>query len=349
MADAAPAPQGQAAPAAAASGPIARISAILAAESAPPPQAADPDAEGLAEPTDNRQVEGAEQEESGASQEQQAEASTDESENASAEDRPAMAEIPLEQLESVELEVVVQGNKEKLTVKELREGYMKGKDYSLKTAELARQREEANEKSRQAIESERSAYIQQLTALQATLMQTVAPELQNVDWNNLAATDAFEYVRLKNRADQIANANAAIQSKIREATEKQSAEQRAMVQKRAQEARQTLEKDIPGWSDDLYKTLMTAGQEYGFKAEEIGSWLDPRSIKLLHDAYQFRQSKAKLTPPPPTKKVSIPPKALKPGNMNTNVAKQQTVDAMKRLSGSGRIADAAAVIASRLR
>ena len=116
-----------------------------------------------------------------------------------------------------------------------------------------------------------------------------------------------------------------------------------------QEARQTLEKDIPGWSDDLYKTLMTAGTEYGFKAEEIGSWLDPRSIKVLHDAYQFRQSKAKLTPPPASKKVAVPPKALRPGTVNTAPAKQANADAMKRLNGSGRIADAAAVIASRLR
>lgn len=349
MADAAPAPQGQAAPVAAASDPIARISAILAAENAPPPKEAapDPDAADLAEPGENKKIEGDE-----APPEEQPEAQAETpapAEEAESEERPAMAEIPLDQLEAIELEVVVQGNKEKLTVKELREGYMKGKDYSLKTAELARQREESGEKARQAIESERGEYLQQLQALQATLMQTVAPELQNVDWNNLAANDAFEYVRLKNRADQIALANAAIQTKIKEVTDKQAADQRVMVQKRAQEARQTLEKDIPGWSDDLYKTLMNAGQEYGFKAEEIGSWLDPRSIKVLHDAYQFRQSKAKLTPPPATKKVSIPPKALKPGNANTNVAKQATQDAMKRLSGSGRIADAAAVIAQRIK
>lgn len=346
MADAAP----QSQPAAPAD-PIAQISAILAAEKAPPskeqqePQT-DPDAADLAEPTGEPQLEGGDAPEQAAS-EPQPEAAPEKG-NAS-EERPAMAEIPLEQLEAVELEVVVQGNKEKLTVKELREGYMKGKDYSLKTAELARQREEAESKTRQALDSERSNYLQQLQALQATLMQTVAPELQNVDWNNLAATDAFEYVRLKNRADQIGQANAAIQAKIKEVTDKQLAEQRAQVQERAQKARQTLEADIPGWSDELYKTLMNAGTEYGFKAEEIGSWLDPRSIKVLHDAYQFRQSKAKLTPPPVTKKVSIPPKALKPGTVNANAAQQQKVEAMKRLHGSGRIADAAAVIASRIR
>src|SRR3990167_3656548 len=65
------------------------------------------------------------------------------------EDAPAdvpMAEIPLDQLEAIALDVKTKGEDgkdvvEKLTVKELREGYMKGKDYSRKTAEVARQRE----------------------------------------------------------------------------------------------------------------------------------------------------------------------------------------------------------------
>jgi hypothetical protein len=186
--------------------------------------------------------------------------------------------------------------------------------------------------------------------MQATLFDAIAPELKNVDWNQLAATDAFEYVRLKNRADQIATANAAIQAKIKEVTDKQTAEQRQATQARAAKARERLEQDIPGWNDGLYQTLIKSGNDYGFTAEEVASWVDDRSIKVLHDAYQYRQSKVEKKPVPVVKKVTIPPKVLKPGGAPVqSAAKQKSEEAMKRLNKSGRIEDAAALIASRMR
>ena len=64
-----------------------------------------------------------------------------------------MAEIPLDQLEAIQLEVEVSGDAgkvtEKLPIKELKLGYMRQKDYQTKTAEVARQRNEVGEKIRQ--------------------------------------------------------------------------------------------------------------------------------------------------------------------------------------------------------
>ncbi len=344
MADAA---QGQApAPAPAAADPISRINAILAAETAPPPKETPP-ADEPAEPTGEPQVEGAD------APEEHAPAADEQPGGTPPEE--AMAEIPLEQLDRVEIEVTIKGDdgKDELvkpTVKELREGYMRQKDYQRKTAEVARQREEVGEKVRQGIEGTQQQYVQNLAAMQATLFDAIAPELKNVNWNELAATDAFEYVRLKNRADQIAQANAAIQAKIQEVTTKQTAEQRQATQARAAKARERLEQDIPGWNDGLYQTLIRSGNDYGFTAEEVASWVDDRSIKVLHDAYQYRQSKVEKKPVPVVKKVTIPPKVLKPGGAPVqSAAKQKSEEAMRRLNKSGTINDAAALIASRMR
>lgn len=338
--------EGQAAAPAAQTTPEAKIAAMLNAENAPPPkESAAPPADEIGEPTGERAIEG--------DSPLPGEAPPPEGEQT--EEKGAVAEIPLEQLEAIELEVTVKGDDgkdvpEKLTIKELREGYMKAKDYSRKTAEVARQREELGEKSRQAIEGERNKYVQDLVVLQATLEATVAPELKDVNWNQLAASDAFEYVRLQNRANQITQAKATIQARIKEVMDKQAADNQAATRERAQKARAALEQNIPGWNDALYQSLMKAGETYGYKAEEVGSWLDPRSLQVLHDAYQFRQSKDKLTPPPASKRVVVPPKVIKPGAANTqSVTQRQSQEAMKRLQGSGRINDAAAVIASRLR
>lgn len=261
-------------------------------------------------------------------------------------------EIPIDQLEAIPLEVTIKGeNGEdvtvKPTIKELRAGYMRQQDYSRKTAEVARQRNEVETKIRQGTESERAAFATQLQQLQAIVIESVAPELKDVNWNNLAANDPAEYVRLRNRSDQITNVLNGIQSKQAELTNKQKAEVAQANKAAASKAVETLERDIPNWSDSLYQTLLQTGvKDYGYKPDEVGSWTDPRAIKLLNDAYQFRQLKSEK---PITEKKVVPvPRVVKPGAKSTAPVQRQTVEAMSRLQKSGRIEDAAAVIKSRM-
>tara|TARA_R110000868_G_scaffold19561_7_gene84224 strand:- start:1214 stop:2212 length:999 start_codon:yes stop_codon:yes gene_type:complete len=263
-----------------------------------------------------------------------------------------VAEIPLDQLEAIQLEVEVSGESgkvtEKPTIKELKLGYMRQRDYQKKTEEVSRQRNEVGEKIRQGIESERASYQQTLQQLQTAVIESVAPELKDVNWNHLAANDPFEYVKLRNRAEQITNLLTGIQSKQKEVTEKQTAEQRQAMTKAAQQSREQLERDIPSWDDGLYQKLMKTGTDYGYKPDEVGSWVDPRAFKVLHDAYQFRQLKAEK--PLVGNKVVNVPKVLKPGATTTASASQRNTEAaMGKLQKSGRIEDAAALIRARMR
>ncbi len=263
----------------------------------------------------------------------------------------AVAEIPLDQLEAIQLEVEVSGEEgkvtEKPTIKELKLGYMRTKDYQKKTAEVARQREEVGDKIRQGIESERASYAQNLQQLQTALLETVAPELKDVNWNHLAANDPAEYVRLRNRADQIQNTLKGMQSKQQEITARQQAEQSEALKKVAQNARETLERDIPGWNDDTYQKLMKHSENYGYKPDEVAKWVDPRAFKLLNDAMQFKALKSDK--PLEKNKVVNVPKVVKPGVSTQATAIQKARDgAMGKLQKSGRIEDAAAVIRARL-
>ena len=329
--------------------PVARIQAILNAEAtesqgqAPAAQQeqvmdqTEAQPEGDAPAAVNRQVEGDE----------------GNTEDAQAETRQ-VAEIPIDQLEAIELEVTVKGEggtdiTEKLPVKALREGYMRQKDYQRKTAELARQRESEAETRRQAIEGERTAYQQNLQQMQALLLETAAPELKDVNWNDLAANNPFEYVRLRNRADQITQALSQIQGKHKELTAKQQAEQETARKTAATKAVETLQADIPGWNDTLYQSIMKSGEKYGYKAEEVATWTDARAIKLLHKAHLYDQMQADKKAPPTDKKVVVAPKVLKPGTpQNVSQRQQKEVGALKQLRTSGKIDDAAAVIRSRL-
>jgi hypothetical protein len=313
--------------------PVARIEAILRAEKEPPapPQEQTQEPEVPAGP--NKQVE---------------------SEEVTTEDARRMAEIPLDQLEAIELETTYKGDDgkditEKLPVKALREGFMRQKDYQRKTAELARQREAQGETLRQAVESERTGYQTQLQQLQNLVIEAVAPELKDVNWNDLAANNPLEYVKVRNRADQVAQTLAQLQAKQKELSEKQSQEQAAAKQKLAVKAVEILQNDIPGWNDQLYQSLMKAGESYGYKPEEVGSWVDARAIKLLHKAHLYDQLQAEKKQPAPDKKVVTPPKVIKPGaQQQVSQRQQQEQGAMKQLRTSGKIEDAAAVIRGRL-
>jgi hypothetical protein len=326
--------------------PVLRVQAILNAEREQPaqpkaPQAqeqpsaqpAQPDEEAPAGP--NKQVEG---------------------EEAPPEDAPATAEIPLDQLEAIEIEVTRKGDDgkdvtEKQPIKALKEGYMRQADYSRKTAELARQREQLREETRKAADAERVKYVTELQTMHDLVTSTAAAELANVDWNDLAVNNAFEYVRLDNRRKQITQTLDGIKAKQAEVLSKHRAEQETIRRESATKAVQQLEQDIPGWNDAKYQELMKAGIErYGYKQEEVASWVDPRAFKLLHKAHLYDQLQAEKSAPAPDKRVVAVPKVVRPGAAQTvNQAQQREANAFKQLRTSGKIEDAAAVIRQRMK
>jgi hypothetical protein len=275
-----------------------------------------------------------------------------EGEDAPKEDAPVATEIPLDQLEAIALEVTVKGEDgkdvvEKPTVKELREGYMRQKDYSRKTAEVARQREEVGNQVRQAVDGERSQYAKQLQELQNVLLETVAPDLKDVNWNDLAKNDPFKYVELRNRADQITSTLSKIQQQQTELTAKQQTEQKEANLKVAAKTLEKLSAEIPGWSPTLYQSLLKSGEAVGYKHEEVANWIDDRAIRLLHKAYLYDQLKSDK--PAADKKVVVAPKVVKPGAASTATQAQSRYgEAMKRLGNSGRIEDAADAIRAKL-
>lgn len=266
-------------------------------------------------------------------------------------------EIPLDTLEAIPLDVTYKGDDgqdvtEKIPVKELRDGYMRQKDYSRKTAEVARQREAVSEEVRKGVESERAAYFQTLQSLQDVVISSVDAELKNANWSELAANDPATYVRLDNRRKEIDRTLGEIQSKQQEVLQQRKNEQAQVRQQQARKSIETLEQKIPGWNDALYQKLMKAASDtYGYKPDEVGSWVDHRAFEILHDAMQFRQAKAVQANQPPLKdkRVVVVPKVVRPGPAAQNTAAQaRDQKAMETLRTRGTVSAAADVIKARL-
>jgi hypothetical protein len=139
----------------------------------------------------------------------------------------------------------------------------------------------------------------------------LAPEVNQTDWNKLAQENPAEWAV---RMQKVTNVNQVLeavkQEQARLAQENQG-RFRQQQQKAIQEAIETLQTDIPGWNEELYKSVLKSGTEFGFSSQEVGQIVDPRAIKVLHAAHKWNElQRAK---PSVDKKVANVPKVVKPG------------------------------------
>lgn len=262
---------------------------------------------------------------------------------------PAQAEAPKEEAkpeEQIELpedeplfeiEYKTENGKEqkKLSLKELREGYLAKQDYHRNIQKVKQQEAEIQQKVQQAQMQAAQHFMQQLeTQKQAIAKLAGVKTMQEIE--AMAKEDPAgaqqEFLRFINVNQQYQQ----LEAQQRQISEKLQEQHQQALEKAKLEARQTLEADIPGWSADLYNnTLATVAKEYGFKNEEVAPVVDARLIKVFHDAAKYRQ--LQQAKPEVSKKVVAVPKVIKPGSAEKpNPAKEATEKSFERFKKTGK-------------
>ena len=225
-----------------------------------------------------------------------------------------------------------------------------GADYTQKTQQVAEQRK-ALEAQEQALQAQ-AQMLQQQAELQGALIGDVAKltaidqQLEayaKVNWQELSDNDFVEAQKLFFTYNQLQQQRGAIAQEL-------EAKQTAMMQVKQQELAQRIEKgkeilakEIPNWSRDTSQAIITTGKEYGFTEDELSQVYDPRYVKVLHDAMQWR----KLQSNPTVKnKVSQAKPVVKPGAKDTkaNVDNAQRKQLRDNLRKSGKSDVAAKLI-----
>lgn len=246
-----------------------------------------------------------------------------------------------------EHEVEEDGKKstQKLSLKELQQGYMRQGDYQRKTQELARQRDELPKALSKHTQELSESYQKRLSELSALVMKSVAADIQGKDLNQLANEDPFEYIRISNRQRQINELLQTIQQEQESDKAKSGEEEKKKYAETWQRSLEILQRDIPNFGPDVVKRLIDTGKEYGFTQDEVGKLNDHRWIKLLHMASERKATETKR--PEVEKKVALVTKVLKPGAP----AHRPTAieEARKKLSKSGKAIDALPIFEAALR
>lgn len=197
-----------------------------------------------------------------------------------------------------------------MTPEEMQKGVMLERDYRRKTSEVAEQRKAVQRELDAKLETERKQYLDNLNLVNQALVRVVNSEFQGVDMNKLAEEDPAKYVQMSNRLTQFNQFITSLQQEQARVTEEAQRKSREEMGAKVSEAREILQRDIPGWGEQLYQDLRKHGLSYGFSQDEVDNVIDPRSFKVLHDAYQYR--KLKEGKPTVDKKLSEAPKVLKP-------------------------------------
>jgi hypothetical protein len=243
---------------------------------------------------------------------------------------------------------VKDGDKEiEVEESELHAGYLRRQDYTRKTQGAAEERKKYETLNAEGA-TQRAAYAERLTALDAVLKEQTPPE---PDWAKLRTEmKPEEYNATWIAWEQHKRKLATVADAKRKADEAVFADQKKVYEKHVETEEASLLEAIPEWKDkavrkaEMTKLVSFATSTAGYDPKELSMVTDHRVIKLVRDAMKYHEivakRKAAKAQVEKTDKETAPPSGGSPEKKP--VSKQAR--ASMRLAKTGSVNDAAAVL-----
>ncbi len=233
--------------------------------------------------------------------------------------------------------VKVRGEEVQVPLDELLKGYSATQDYTLKTAEAAEIRRQA-ESEKQAAAQERAKYLEGLnrTIEMMRTMDPVLAEAAQTDWIKLSKEDPTAYVQklaeVQARQGQLAYLE----------------QQRNQVAAQHQQAllsteHQRLVEKMPEWGSESERPKVVSQitqylEGLGYTKDEINAVSDHRAFIVAREAAMYRAMKAAQKGIPQKKAAPLPQKVQTP-NAATQSRPNPNMAALRKKAHSGRIDD----------
>ncbi|NDB60617.1 hypothetical protein EB001_19545, partial [bacterium] len=251
----------------------------------------------------------------------EAEAETSETEEEATEESPDDQAEEEEQSENDEvpaiLKLKVNGEEVEKPIDEVVALAQQGLDYTQKTQQVAEQRKELEDYAK-GIKAQEEIFRQEVE-LQNVLINEVAQitaldqklaAYQNVNWQQLSDNDFVEAQKLFFTYNQLQQDRNALVSQFEAKKQEVVQKQTQLLSEKIAKGKEVLAKEIPNWSPETNQALLSTGKEYGFSDAELNSIVDPRHVKVLHDAMQWRKLQKNSTV---KNKISNAKPVVKPG------------------------------------
>lgn len=221
-----------------------------------------------------------------------------------------------------------------------------GLDYTQKTQQVAEQRKELEALQEQL--NGATKQFQEQQQLNSMLIEDVAKitaldqqlaQYQNVDWQQLSDSDFVEAQKIFFQYNQLQQQRTDAVSQFESKRQEALTKQQQLVADQVRKGKEQLAKEIPNWSQQTTQEVISTGKEYGFTDAELNSIIDPRHVKVLHDAMQWRKLKSKDSVT--KKKVASAKPVVKPGSKDQKQVATASAKKMRdqlRKTGSSEVA-----------
>ena len=248
-------------------------------------------------------------------EEVESEEATDESDDEAEEDEQSQDEVP------AILKLKVNGEDVEKPLDEVVALAQQGLDYTQKTQQVAEQRKEL-EAYAESIKAQEQAFQEQMQ-LNNVLIEDVAKitsldqqlnQYANVNWSQLSDNDFVEAQKLFFTYNQLQQERSQLVSQFEAKKQQVVQKQSQLMAEKIAKGKEVLAKEIPNWSPETNQALLSTGKDYGFSDAELNSIVDPRHVKVLHDAMQWRKLQQNSVV---KKKVSNAKPVVKPGSKDT--------------------------------
>jgi hypothetical protein len=221
-----------------------------------------------------------------------------------------------------------------------------GLDYTKKTQEVAEQRKSLEQLQEQMKQQE--AQFQQQQQLNGELIEDVAKitsldqqlqQYQNMDWQKMSDSNVVEAQKLFFQYNQLQQERTDAVSQFEAKRQEALNNQQQMIAEKVAKGKEELAREIPNWSPETTQEIVSTGKDYGFTDNELNAIIDPRHVRVLHDAMQWRKLKSKNSVT--KKKVASAKPVVKPSSkdpkrkVNSNAKKMRE---QLRRSGSQELA-----------
>ncbi len=243
------------------------------------------------------------------------EEATEESDDEAEEEEQSQDEVP------AILKLKVNGEDVEKPLDEVVALAQQGLDYTQKTQQVAEQRKEL-EAYAESIKAQEQAFQEQMQ-LNNVLIEDVAKitsldqqlnQYANVNWQQLSDNDFVEAQKLFFSYNQLQQERSQLVSQFEAKKQQVVQKQSQLMAEKIAKGKEVLAKEIPNWSPETNQALLSTGKDYGFSDAELNSIVDPRHVKVLHDAMQWRKLQQNSVV---KKKVSNAKPVVKPGSKDT--------------------------------
>ena len=215
---------------------------------------------------------------------------------------PDNLEEEQEDLDAVDKFVEVDYNDTKYNVpEELKDAFMRNKDYTQKTQTLADER--------RALETHQAEFQQAMQLQQSNLegyaqLASMSQQLQQyegVDWQAFTAEAPEEANQAYIAFNELQRKAGALQNTLQQQQSEALQQQNAIRARQIEQGKAELARDIPDWSADLAEQLVDYGIKNGGDERSIRAVTEPWMIKTLRKAMLYDKSLENATKPEPVK------------------------------------------------